>query len=292
MKQARCPVCNNNKFGQKFTAINTHGKEILSHQEKFTYSQCVHCSSLILQNVRFDQKYYQKYYDFGPQKKVRGLLALIEQVIAKYSQIRKQGLLREYNGVVKNKIAVLDVGSGTGDFLHHLSDKYEGYGVELDEKEFKISKQKKLRIYNEDIIKKDFSRKKFAVITLWHVIEHIPESELLFKKIGSLLHDDGMLIVATPNINSKGFSFAKTEWFHFDAPRHVILFNQTGIEVLAKRHGLTVKKIICEKLEFPLDLFWSIKKSNHPLKYLYLLLYPFMKMTTEETLTYIIGKKT
>ncbi|CEN43621.1 hypothetical protein CCAN2_1060004 [Capnocytophaga canimorsus] len=50
----------------------------------------------------------------------------------------------------------------------------------------------------------DLKEKSFDVITLWHVLEHIPDLENEIQKINSLLKEDGILIVAVPNYKIVG----------------------------------------------------------------------------------------
>lgn len=288
----QCPVCRSNERKSTYTAVHTHGKKTLSEEKSFIYFQCLNCSSLYLTNVTFNASYYKKYYSFEEGEQRLGLTKILEWLISSYSLKRKHEALRHYNGASKKKISILDIGCGTGDFLASLSDKrYRKYGIEKDKKEYMISRNKGVEVFNEDILHSNLQNKKFDIITMWHVIEHIPNPQKLFTQLHQMLSKDGVIIFATPNIDSHGFRAATTNWFHFDAPRHVILFNEEGIKKLCNTNGFTLKRVYSETFEFPLDLLWSLKKSrkNYPLVSLFF--YPFLKLRAKETLTYIITKK-
>src|SRR5690606_5321315 len=76
----------------------------------------------------------------------------------------------------KNKqLNVLDIGCGTGDFLKHgLLSNHFVVGVEPNEDARKLAIAKGLQVHE------DFNQivyEKYDVITLWHVLEHVPDYE-------------------------------------------------------------------------------------------------------------------
>ena len=66
-----------------------------------------------------------------------------------------------------------------------------------------------------------FKPNSFDVITLWHVLEHLPNLEEQIQVFKNLLKLDGTLIIAAPNFNSYDAKFYKSHWAAFDAPRHL-----------------------------------------------------------------------
>jgi 2-polyprenyl-3-methyl-5-hydroxy-6-metoxy-1,4-benzoquinol methylase len=281
-----CPVCSSTKTKFIFAAFHAHGRAALD-TKKFDYFQCKDCQTVFLVNTKFTKKYYDTYYNFdGYYSENVGLKKILEELLDRYSQMKKQNIITSSIKKKSKKIKILDVGAGEGKFLSSLnSNIFKKYGIELDKKSYEICRKKRLTVYNEDILKKDFKKEKFTIITLWHVIEHIPNPEKLFKKLSAILENDGRIIIATPNIESKGFEMAKAKWFHMDAPRHIMLFSELGIEKITKKTGFSIESIQSERFEFPLDLFWSMKQSGKNL-----LLFPFLKLLDKETLTYVIKK--
>lgn len=280
-----CPVCSSTKTKFLLTAFHAHGKGALD-KKKFDYFKCKDCQSVFLVNTKFTKKYYETYYNFdGYYTQSVGFKKSLENFFDTYSQKKKQDLITSSIKKAK-KIKILDVGAGEGKFLSSLdSNIFKKYGIELDKKSYELCKKKKLTVYNEDILKKDFKREKFSVITLWHVIEHIPNPQKLLKKLATILEDDGIIVVATPNIASMGFKLAGAKWFHMDAPRHVVLFNEVGIKKLTEKNGFTVQAVQSDRFEFPLDLFWSMKQAKKNV-----IMFPFLKLGDKETLTYVIKK--
>ena len=110
-------------------------------------------------------------------------------------------------------------------------------------------------------------------------------SGAFLKKIREILSKKGVLIFQIPNIDSLGFRLGKKLWFHLDLPRHLILHNRKSIEWLCKKTGFEIKYIKYEYYDYPLDLFWSLRKSL--LKYLVYPIYPIIKYFSREHLTFI-----
>jgi 2-polyprenyl-3-methyl-5-hydroxy-6-metoxy-1,4-benzoquinol methylase len=135
---------------------------------------------------------------------------------------------------------LLDIGSGTGDFLATAKQKnWTVYGVEPSEEARVLSEKKGIKV-SEDLTK--ISEKEFDVITLWHVLEHVPNLENYISEISNRLKPSGTLIVAVPNFKSKDAKHYKEFWAAYDVPRHVWHFSKTGIERLFSKHDFLLKK--------------------------------------------------
>ncbi|MFH4963823.1 class I SAM-dependent methyltransferase [Gaetbulibacter sp. M235] len=153
---------------------------------------------------------------------------------------RKLKLIEAYS---KEGKSLLDFGCGTGDFLQIAKDGgWEVYGIEPNDEARKIANKKtENSVFNsENLLKLENSR--FDVITLWHVLEHLPnlnEHISIFKK---LLKPKGTLIIAVPNFKSYDAKFYKNFWAAFDVPRHLWHFSKTSISKLVSKENMHVVK--------------------------------------------------
>ncbi len=164
-----------------------------------------------------------------------GLLSSIYQLVKNYSIKRKLKLINSFNTSDKS---LLDIGAGTGDFI--LETKNNGwnvYGVEPNLKAQKKAAQKGLRL---ETSLTDLGKAKFDVITLWHVLEHLPNLSEQIKTITSLLKDNGTLVIAVPNFRSYDAQKYKSFWAAFDVPRHLWHFSRKSIPLLFSEYGLKV----------------------------------------------------
>lgn len=137
--------------------------------------------------------------------------------------------------------SLLDIGAGTGDFLVLAQSKgYEVAGVEPNTRARQLALQKGV-----DLEPKldSFLGTKFQTITLWHVLEHLPNLQEQISDITSLLEEDGTLIIAVPNFKSFDAKHYGTYWAGYDVPRHLWHFSKTSITKLFDRHGMEVASI-------------------------------------------------
>ncbi len=151
--------------------------------------------------------------------------------------------LRLVNSLASKHKNILDYGCGTGEFLKTAkNDSWSITGIEPDEKARKIANTKTDNAVFSEKHLKEIKDHSFDVITLWHVLEHIPDLEekiLTFKRI---LKKDGSLIIAVPNFKSFDAKHYGPFWAAYDVPRHLWHFSQTSISKIFKKHGMRIAK--------------------------------------------------
>ena len=64
----------------------------------------------------------------------------------------------------------------------------------------------------------------FDVITMWHVLEHLPDPGSALARAAGLLRPGGTLIVSVPNNDSLQARLGGDDWLHLDIPRHIYHF--------------------------------------------------------------------
>jgi 2-polyprenyl-3-methyl-5-hydroxy-6-metoxy-1,4-benzoquinol methylase len=129
----------------------------------------------------------------------------------------------------------LDIGCGTGDFLWLLKrNKFEVIGVEPNPKARSITSEKGIEAV-ECI--EYVQAHQFDAISLWHVLEHIPNLDQFFEHMSSILQKGGYMFVAVPNFKSFDAQYYKEFWAAFDVPRHIHHFSQYAIEGLFRQNG-------------------------------------------------------
>lgn len=162
---------------------------------------------------------FEKMYHFIKRRAIKNKLRLIEQ-----------------HQPVKGKI--LDIGAGTGDFLLEAKNKnWETVGVEPNEKAKSIAINK--GVLFADTIEK-LESNSFDVITLWHVLEHVPDVAHQVAELKRLLKPSGTLIIAVPNFKSFDANYYKTFWAAYDVPRHLWHFSKMAIEKIFDKQNMNL----------------------------------------------------
>ena len=142
---------------------------------------------------------------------------------------------------------LLDIGSGTGDFLVVArKDGWQITGIEPGDKPRNIAIQKGVCFANDLAELEDNS---FDVITMWHVLEHVPDLEFQIKELKRLIKPNGTILIAVPNFKSYDANYYGKFWAAFDVPRHLWHFSKTAIEKLFAVENLKLVKIVPMKFD-------------------------------------------
>ena len=125
---------------------------------------------------------------------------------------------------------LLDFGAGTGDFLQTAKSKsWKVYGVEPNFQARELARKKRLELFSS---LEGVKGKQFDVITLWHVLEHVPNLTECLKKLDALLSPGGILVIAVPNYKSWDAKKYKEFWAAYDVPRHLWHFDRKAMKEL------------------------------------------------------------
>ncbi|MBE7641661.1 methyltransferase domain-containing protein [Salegentibacter sp. BLCTC] len=141
---------------------------------------------------------------------------------------------------------LLDIGAGTGDFLVTAKKKeWNVAGVEPNTQARKLAQEKGIEL-KEDLTQ--FKDASFDVISMWHVLEHVPDLDSQIENLARLLKPNGVAVIAVPNFKSFDAKHYRKFWAAYDVPRHLWHFSQQGITELFKKHNF--KKIQTKPLVF------------------------------------------
>ena len=171
----------------------------------------------------------------------RNVFERVYHLVRQYSLKQKLKLIEKHSHSGKT---LLDVGCGTGDFLKTaLNAGWEVQGVEPNERARAIANRKTNNKVDTPGALDNFQDASFDVITLWHVLEHLPNLEQQIKMLSRLLKRDGILIIAVPNFKSYDAKHYKTFWAAYDVPRHLWHFSKDSIKKLFSDIGMTLYQI-------------------------------------------------
>ena len=167
------------------------------------------------------------------------------QVVRNYTLTQKIKLIGSFDISGKR---VLDIGAGTGDFLAACKNHgWDTTGVEPNTKANAIASRKLLTKLESDI--KELSGKQYDVITMWHVLEHVPDLITYITQLKKLLTPNGTLVVAVPNHESYDAKHYGKFWAAYDVPRHLWHFSQKSIEELFSKEKMKVTKVLPMKFD-------------------------------------------
>jgi 2-polyprenyl-3-methyl-5-hydroxy-6-metoxy-1,4-benzoquinol methylase len=142
---------------------------------------------------------------------------------------------------------ILDIGAGTGDFLVVAkNDGWDTIGIEPSEKAKGIAINKSVKFADSLSVLENNS---FDVITMWHVLEHVPNLDEYIVELKRLLKPTGTIIIAVPNFKSFDAEYYGKFWAAYDVPRHIWHFSKTAIEKLFSEKEMKLVEVLPMKFD-------------------------------------------
>jgi 2-polyprenyl-3-methyl-5-hydroxy-6-metoxy-1,4-benzoquinol methylase len=179
-----------------------------------------------------------------------GKRSMFEKAYHFIKSIALKNKLKLINQQHTQKGQLLDIGAGTGDFLKAANaDGWITTGIEPSEKARLVASRKGISFAQNT---KDLANASFDVITMWHVLEHVPNIEKQITELKRLLKPNGTILIAVPNFNSYDAKHYGKYWAAYDVPRHLWHFSKTAIKILFEREKLQLEKVI----PMPFDAFY------------------------------------
>ena len=142
---------------------------------------------------------------------------------------------------------ILDIGAGVGDFLAVAkNDGWETFGTEPSDKAKAIAIKKGVSFVDN---LSQLENNSFDIITMWHVLEHVPDLENQISELKRLLKPNGTILIAVPNFNSFDANYYGKFWAAFDIPIHLWHFSKTAIQKLFAVQNLDLIKVLPMKFD-------------------------------------------
>ncbi|MEO6883678.1 MAG: class I SAM-dependent methyltransferase [Bacteroidia bacterium] len=135
---------------------------------------------------------------------------------------------------------VLDIGCASGYFLETLRTKgWDVQGIELDTAMIEVLNKKNIPVYT-NTFNTFQTDKKYHLITLFDVLEHLPDTDKTFEKLASMLHPEGIIALITPDISSLQHSIFRKRWFQFKPQEHIHYFSPKTLQKSIESHQLKI----------------------------------------------------
>jgi SAM-dependent methyltransferase len=235
-----CPLCHGDRF--------RHFKTCRDHTvsgETFDIVECSGCGFRFT-NPRPGPDEIGRYYesdDYTPhQESGQGLIDTLYRWARRYTLRSKHRLI---TSLVNNPPGrLLDFGCGTGEFLDLCQSKgWHVHGLDPDTSAQKIANQK----YGLSVAPPEqiaaMPSDHFDVITLWHVLEHVPHLTATVEELKRTLSPTGTLVVALPNCTSLDADIYSKHWAGYDVPRHLYHFRPDDVHRLFNAFYMKVDDI-------------------------------------------------
>lgn len=236
---AYCPVCRNAAIALWSVAKDY---EYFSVPGEFSYYGCNNCKSIFIHPVPVEQLlqiYPPNYYSFV--NKGRGMVVRLKEWLDK--RLFKK-ILRQLDG---DSLNILDVGGGTGWMLDILkgTDKRIVFTQSVDiDTNARTEAEAKGHAYFTGTIEQFVTDKKFHLILMLNLVEHVADPLAVLQKAEDLLMPGGIILIKTPNTDSwDARLYRRSYWGGLHCPRHWVIFSEKSFRLLLQSTGLQVQKL-------------------------------------------------
>jgi len=257
-----CRVCGNSQDNRP----HVFQEKYLGLGDEFEYSECGACGSLSIVAIPADiGRYYpETYYSYAPRpyNRFAGLLKGRRDLY----YLGKVGIVGHllslflpappYIEWLKNLAlpvgaSILDVGSGSGILIVNLQDAgFPSTGIDPYIRE-PIIFTNGARVLKQTLEETSGS---FDCIMLHHCLEHMAAPREALEQVKRLLKPGGRVLVRVPVGGTHAWRTYGQNWFQLDAPRHFVIFSETGLRRLAAEAGFKTMKVVYDSTA---SQFWA-----------------------------------
>lgn len=250
-----CPLCENGNHKTVHSFSDRYGS--------YAVVQCTACELLFLNprptasgiGIYYDAQNYTPFLSSGNRGSV---FSRIYSFVRNYSVAWKR---RRIEGFMK-KGSILDIGCGTGEFLYEMnSNGWKTAGLEPSSEASGFAREKYGLDVRTGFIDDQSMRSidgTFDVITMWHVLEHVHNPLDALAAVKEKLVDNGLLVIAVPNISSYDAGVYGKDWVALDVPRHLLHFTPATMRKLLLKAGFD----LFNRHQMPLDSVFNCLMSE------------------------------
>jgi 2-polyprenyl-3-methyl-5-hydroxy-6-metoxy-1,4-benzoquinol methylase len=239
----------------------------LFNYKHFHYYRCQKCqqvSTYPLPNNTMIKKHYADKFREGNYQLLRKYSEQYKIVYAYFVKLLKEQC-EQQNTTLKNK-KILDIGCFTGEFLELMQQQgADVHGLELQPEAVKIANKKMPgRVYEADVMSYKFSQKKYDIITLFGLVEHVTNPMQLLERCYNLLSKDGIIMVQTPNSSSLLARSMKKYWPPFSPIEHIHLFSRKSLEYALHNAGFENLHFRAHQKKLPVGYVYNMLNNFGP----------------------------
>lgn len=227
----QCPICSSGEFSVKHQSVPQFPTASI-----VKCKQCNHLYTYSDKDVSTENLYNDEVYKVVENR---------DSIFDKILNFEYSGVVDQISWLEKNKGTLLDFGCGKGKFGSLAQQS--GWKVKCVETAPDRAAYAR-EVYKLDVSTEFYSSGKifnidFDVLTLFHVLEHLPAPEQLLRQlVKDNVRKNGLVLIEVPNIESLQSSIAGNRWIHLDVPRHINHFTQSRLEELLRSMGLNPVK--------------------------------------------------
>jgi SAM-dependent methyltransferase len=161
---------------------------------------------------------------------------------AAWSLARARLLGRFANGSTP---AILDVGCHTGAFLAGLPATWRRYGIESAHEPREVaSAEHGVGLIGErlETVSPEWAHR-FDAVTMFDVVEHLPDPEAGIAHAARLLKPGGVLMLSSADLDAWTWRWLGSSHWYLQTPQHLSVISRRFLQHVAQRHALELESV-------------------------------------------------
>jgi len=237
-----CPACDGSDCGKCFSV------------NEYEIKRCATCGTMFVENLPSSDELTAIYSSQGYYELPLDSIQRITD-----ENRRRMKVIQS----IKPNGKFLDIGCAHGLLLDHaLQNRYETFGVEPSLKNAQAAARNNHIVFTgslEEFVANN-NDKTFDVITCMDVIEHISDPKAFLSLAASILANDGIMVVSTPNYSGVIAKLLGDQDPYMTPPEHLTFLTVAGMIHLASRCGLKIMRSRTFGRPIPAEVDRSIKR--------------------------------
>ncbi len=250
LERISCPYC-----GSRDAVAFRRGADIV---------RCAGCDIVYLrtrQKTEILEQIYQTYADDGSH------MALPKnRAQADASELKRDYFLKEILVFTQPVGRLLDVGCGWGAFLLNARNHgFEPLGLELTRKAVCYANDELgIPVVNTQFLDTPYDPKSLQVVTMNHVLEHLPQPREAVAKVFRTLKPGGLFCGIVPNVDSFCSVIQREQWFWLDPNYHYVHYSPATLRRHLEAAGFKIERIYTAKGDYCPDRLHAAACSVSP----------------------------
>lgn len=138
---------------------------------------------------------------------------------------------------------LLDIGCSLGYFVEAANARgWKAAGIEISPYAAEEARRLGLDVRTGVLEDAGYSSGAFDCVTMWDVLEHVPDPTAHMLEVRRVLADDGLVAIGTPDLGHVAFRIKRERWRHLKPREHIYYFQKSSLARLLAKTGFRVVK--------------------------------------------------
>ena len=249
---------------EKINCLFCNSSEAVPVSKRADIVTCSSCGITYLRTRPTQEKMYEIYQGYAND--TSHMRPPDTVAAAKNAGLRRQYLVDEIEGVSNRKGIWLDVGCGWGALLDEARGRgYSPQGIEITRncQDFATA-QFHIPVSNAQFLDSKIDAASCSVVSMVHVLEHLPYPKQALEKVFNILEPDGVFCGIVPNIASYCAEHLKDNWVWLDPQHHYVHYTPDTLTAVLKNAGFTIIKMYTSTGDYDYDEVINCILNNAP----------------------------